>query len=771
MLTHKWIFYALSVLVASIAAHESARFLIFLGVVVIIGLLKRILLVHCLAIIVLGIGTFIIFSIELKHLERPLELPALLTWTDQYKINGSSLRGFMTDKEGRRIYVVYEFRDGKEKKTYESIPLVGQQYHVYGSISEPTLPAHQYAFNMISYLRSKGAIGILEIEDWTYVENELNLMQKISYQRFILKEHIEKTFPESLIAEAQSLLIGYQENVDGDVTRAYQKLGITHLFAISGLHIAIISFIFFQGLLRLGVRRELATMLLIIILPVYAVLAGGAPSVWRAVTVVELVLLTKLKWKMPINDALAISFILFVLLEPWSIYQIGFQLSYLATISLLYSTTLLSSTRSWLVQSFLITFVCQLIVYPLLLFHFYELSLSSFVVNIFFVPLFSFIITPVNIILLLSTCFPEFLSKALFFCYEPLRECLQLSISWLQSLPNQMWISGKPSIFFICLLYVSVFIVFYMLDIRAKLWKVLAALFVPIIVLYIHNVYFYQLKISFVNVGQGDCIVIELPFREEVYVIDTGGVLRFGQEDWRQPDEPYEVGRQVVVPYLKGKGIHHIDKLILTHADSDHVEGAEEIVKEISVGEIHITPGAYLNEQLQILIEEAKQLDIPIKEQMAGVHWNVGHYSFQYLWPNENVYEGNNDSLVLYITNGNFQALLTGDLEEEGEFMIMKLYPQIEKIDLLKAGHHGSNTSSSEQFVQKMFPNLTIFSTGKNNRYGHPHKEVMERFHSLGLMTLNTAELGTIEVNVQEDKLEMFYSNRLFNVKKKALSN
>src|SRR5690606_14798011 len=118
--------------------------------------------------------------------------------------------------------------------------------------------------------------------NWRYLHTKTSISQRIFSQRHKLINHIELTFPQTLAAEAQALLIGYQDRVDPETSRAYQVLGITHLFAISGLHIAIVSFLFFQSLLRLRVRREIATIVVIIILPVYAILAGGTPSVWRS---------------------------------------------------------------------------------------------------------------------------------------------------------------------------------------------------------------------------------------------------------------------------------------------------------------------------------------------------------------------------------------------------------------------------------------------------------------------------------------------------------
>lgn len=726
--------------------------------------------IHLMVLPFVGLCMYYYVSFELQKLNEPLALPTTLTWTDEYKINGATIRGFMKDERGRTIYVAYNLKSEEEKNTFENTPLVGKQFFVEGTLEKTDFPAHQYAFDMDDYLKGKGAIGIVEISHLDYLKTKSSIPQKISIQRFKLKQHIEEHFPQTLVAEAQSLLIGLQENVDRDTTRAYQKLGITHIFAISGLHVAIMSFLFYQGLLRLRVRREFATIVLIVLLPVYAILAGGAPSVWRAVSVVVFLLITRLKWHIPINDALAISFIGFVLLEPWVIYQIGFQLSYLATVSLIYSSRLLTSFKTWWMQSLLITFVSQLIVYPLLLLHFYELSISSFIMNIFFVPLFSFIVLPMNILLLISSFIPGPIANILFLIYEPCRVLLGDAIIFLQSIPYQMWTPGKPTFFLILLMYCSVFFTFYLMDIRAKIIKILFVLFIPIVVVQFSGKLYTDVKISFINVGQGDCILVELPFQKGVYLIDSGGLLRFEQEEWKQRNEQYEVGRQVVVPYLRGKGIGAIDTLIITHADADHVEGAEEILQEIRVKEIHITPNSYNKEIMNDLLVEAKRQNVPIIEQIYGNWWKNGDVTFQYIWPSETEYEGNNDSLVLLMTAGNFTSLFTGDLEEEGELALVKRYPRLKNIDLLKAGHHGSKTSSSESFVQQLHPTLTIFNAGKDNRYGHPHEEVVERFHTRGLKTLTTGEVGTIEIQLRENGMFINTSNQYFEQKKKALS-
>lgn len=761
---HNWIFYALSVCISALAAFESIRLLFLLLLLLLFCYFKRLLKIHLLLILLIGVGSYSYFSYEINKLSIPFELPALLTWTDEYNMNGVMLRGFMVDEYGDKVYVTYELKNEKEKQLFEAQQLAGAIFIVTGEQVSPSIPAHRYGFSMARYLQSKNARGIIEIHTLQFLQPKKSFIQPIYEQRFQLKRHIEETFPPTLAAEAQALLTGFRENVDEELNRAYQKLGITHLFAISGLHVALVSLLFFQLLLRMRIRREVAQISLLILLPMYALLAGGAPSIWRAVSVVELIMLAQyFQWKIPMDDALSLSFIMFVLLEPGAVFQVGFQLSYLATYSLVYSSRILSRYSNFWVQSFYITFVCQILVYPLLLFHFYEISLSSFIANLFFVPLFSLIILPVNLLLLVLTFFPLPLDSFLFIVYEPLRTALTNFIIFLQQPIVQMWNPGKPSITWLILLYCSVFFTFYLLDQHASLKKILTALVVPACIFHVQPFLHNDLKFSFVNVGQGDCIVIELPYRKSVIVIDAGGLLRFEQEKWKERKTPYEVGRQVVVPYLKGRGIQSIDTFVLSHADADHVEGAEEVLREVLVKEVHVTPGSYAKPVMNDFLHELEKTNTKVMEKIAGDKWQVGATAFEYLWPIEIEYEGNNDSLVLLVKLHAFQALFTGDLEQEGEEQLIRLYNEkLRDINLLKAGHHGSKTSSIEEFVNVTNPNFVVFMAGENNRYNHPHIDVVNRFEGLNIPHATTGLDGTIELTVQNGLMYIEKSNSLF---------
>ncbi|MEK5232626.1 DNA internalization-related competence protein ComEC/Rec2 [Lysinibacillus sp. FSL K6-0232] len=752
-LKHKWIFVALAVLVASIAAHKAAGLLILLLLLALWLIWKEESRFLALLVIISGLLAYLFFVTYQLQKSSPLPSTFPLTWTSDYKIKGQKLRGFATTANGDKLYIVYTFTSAQEKAFYEQLSLAGMTFLAKGELSEPNPPAHAYAFSMTDYLVSKGATGIVDIHEWTYIEKQRSIRTSLATLRHSINMHIERTFPASLVAEAQALLIGLQDQVDEDLQRAYQKLGITHLFAISGLHVALLSWLFFESLLRLGVRKELATIALMVLLPLYGVLAGGAPSVWRAVSVVELIMILRaINWAIAMDDALAISVIGFVLLEPGVIFQIGFQLSYLATVSLIYSGVILKEIRNWLIRSFLITFVCQLLVYPLLLYHFYELSISSLLVNIIFVPLFSFVILPLNIVALGVTYVSLPLANRLFAVYEPLRTWLTKMIFAIQELPFQLWSPGRPPIWLIALAMLSVLMGFYFLETK-QYRKFISTLAIPIIGIQLFPMLYKDTKITFLNVGQGDSIVIELPFRKAVYVIDAGGVLRFEQEQWKKADQPYEIGKQVVVPFLKGKGIRTIDIFIVTHADADHVEGAEEILQEIAMNEIHVTPSSLTEPIMADLLKEAKKQRVAVKERMQGMGWQQGETNFSYLWPEDTMYEGNNDSLVLLMRQKGFTALLTGDLEAEGEQRLIQHYGQrIRRITLLKAGHHGSKTSSSESFIELLQPQLTIFSAGLHNRYGHPHPDIVERFVSRNLATLTTGIDGTIEIRIRDNQ-------------------
>ena len=689
--------------------------------------------------IVYYVGLSLILTIYFTY-EAPLQQvpPQQLTISHHYKIDGDRLKGFMWDENHAKWYVSYQFQSEDEKNQFTSQSLAGKQFIVTGTIQEIPPAAHQYSFSMPNYLWQNKASGFFEVTTWQYVKQHSSWQVWLAQRRFAIQQHIEAVFPQRLQAEAKALLIGMRDGVDDTMTRAYQVLGITHLFAISGLHVGLLSYLFYMVLIRLGVRREWASVLLLIILPCYAILAGGAPSVWRAVMVSCLVILSALmKRRLRVENALALTFICFVMVFPRSIFQIGFQLSYLATFSILYSQKILRHVRFPAIS---ITIVTQMMVSPLLIHHFYEVSLSSFFTNILFVPLFAWVVLPINLLLLFTSYFS--LHTWLLWLYAPFRDLLTTIILWLKDVPFQLWQPGQLPIWQSLLLLITIMLSFIALETKRP--RLYFPFIITILIIQLSPYWDSRLKISYIDVGQGDSTLIELPYRQGVYVIDSGGVLRFGNEAWRERKQPFEVGRQIVVPLLKGKGITKIDTLILTHPDADHVEGAEEIMQEVKVKEVHVTGGTAKPVMADVVAEVKKQ-QIPFYVKRRGDVLRTGDYSLYYVSPTIANEGKNNDSLVVYLHSQQFTALFTGDLEAECEESLLQ-DAQLQNLTILKAGHHGSKTSSTAAFIAHTNPKLTIFSAGRNNRYGHPHPEVLARFE--GHHILNTAQQGTIEVHV-----------------------
>ncbi|MFC5604027.1 DNA internalization-related competence protein ComEC/Rec2 [Sporosarcina koreensis] len=747
------IYICMPVAVSAFAAYGPAQIL-FLNLFLIPIFLRRKEAVTPILAIVAAVFSYFFISMHIPGLKESGQPTTLnLTWTDQVKIDGGKMKGFAKTDSGEVVYALLKFENEAQKLQFQNLHIPTYRFTLEGAFQDLPTPAHKYSFSMGRYLKMNGAVGMFESDRLIGYEINSGVQTILSRHRWRVKHHIQAAFPESLATEAQALLIGDRSSMDEEVAARYRTLGITHLFAISGLHVGLLTFLFRSLLIRLSIRVETIDNLLITLLPIYAVMAGGAPSVWRAVSVTILILLTATgRFRMRMDDALAMSAAGFILWQPFVVFQPGFQLSYLAAFSLIYSTRILSRHASAYKVSFLVTAITQLALYPVLLFHFYELSLSSFIVNLFYVPLYSFIILPMNILLLILTYLTPSIADIIFLIYSPLRGWVEAFTEHLASLPYQVWVPGRPGTVSSALAVAGTLM--FLIALERGLKALHAVLFGIVPAIFIHIVPYADssLRVTYLDVGQGDSIVIELPHRRGVYVIDTGGTINFGEPNWRTPEKAFEVGRSIVVPFLKGRGITKIDKLMLTHADSDHMEGADEVLEEIRVGEIHITPGSEKEKTMEDVMRLASEKGIPIFAMTEGAAWSDKSSEFYYMAPSKGAYKGNDSSLVLFMTTEGPTFLFTGDLEVEGERRLIRRYGDLPwKNLILKAGHHGSHTSSSDEFIRALQPELTIFSYGKDNRYGHPHAEVVATFKKYGLKTMATAKHGSITISVRSD--------------------
>jgi competence protein ComEC len=679
-----------------------------------------------------------------------------ITLSESVKIDGDLLTVIieLTEKK-EKLAARYKIKTEAEQKILSDHLRIGMTCRVKGTLQTPPTATNPNSFSYKDYLNHNSIFWILELEqlnlsDCTFNKSRITL--PILKMREMGTNHIIDHFPEQTAPLAIALVFGDRNFIEEDTIASYQKIGIIHLLAISGLHVGMLAGMFFLAGIRAGITREKMTSILILVLPVYALLTGAAPSVLRAVFMMLLALLAK-KLKAPIQlaDVISIVFAGYLFISPFIIYNAGFQLSFAVALSLILSApAILKKFTHPLAAILSVSFICQIAAIPILLWHFYEISIISIIANLIFVPLYSFIVLPVVLILFIFDLLTGGRADFLLNVFEKMIVFLNWIAEMLSAIPNSTLILGRPSLMML-IIYILLIPAFFAGWERSKNKKAIIKNGVlPILAILIHyltNVLTPAGEITFIDVGQGDSILIKLPFGRGNYLIDSGGALMFETEDWKMRSDPYETGKDTVVPFLKSKGISKLDKFFLTHGDMDHIGGASAVLKEMKVKSVVFPQGADFSEAEKDLIVQAKNNNSEIVFTKAGDSWLIGDSVFQVLSPfggemGDDV--GKNDgSIVLFAKVGGLNWLFTGDLEEQGEGQLIKSYPDL-KADVLKIAHHGSKTSSTDLFLAGMKPRIGVISAGRNNRYGHPHNVVMNRLNDYNVKVLRTDKQGAV---------------------------
>ncbi|MEK5065425.1 DNA internalization-related competence protein ComEC/Rec2 [Cytobacillus sp. FSL R5-0596] len=679
-----------------------------------------------------------------------------ITLSESVKIDGDLLTVHveMTEKK-EKLAVRYKIKSETEQKFLSDYLRVGMTCRVNGTLQTPPTSTNPNSFSYKDFLNHNSIFWILELQqlnlsDCTYHKSRISL--PILKMREMGTNHILEHFPEQTAPLSIALVFGNRSFIDEDIIDSYQKIGIIHLLAISGLHVGMLAGMFFLAGVRAGITREKMTSILIMVLPVYAILTGAAPSVLRAVFMMLLVLVAK-KLKIPVQlaDIISIVFAGYLFISLFVIYNAGFQLSFAVALSLILSApAILKKFTHPLAALLSVSFICQIAAIPILLWHFYEVSIISIIANLIFVPLYSSIVLPVVLILFIFDLITGERVDFLLYVLEKMIVFLNWIAEMLAAIPNSTLILGRPAPLML-IIYLFLIPVFFAGWERSKNKKAIIKNGVlPILAIVIHyfsNVFTPAGEITFIDVGQGDSIVIKLPYGRGNYLIDAGGALMFQTEDWKMRSDPYETGKDTVVPFLKSKGISKIDKFFLTHGDMDHIGGASAVLKEMKVKSVVFPQGAEFSEAENNLIVQAANSKSEILFTKAGDSWLNGDSVFQVLSPfGGEMGDGvrkNDGSIVLFAKVGGLNWLFTGDLEEQGEGQLIKSYPEL-KADVLKVGHHGSKTSSTDLFLSRVKPRIGVISAGRNNRYGHPHNVVMSRLNDYNVKVLRTDRQGAI---------------------------
>ena len=683
-----------------------------------------------------------------------------MEYTENTKVDGDLLQVTARDlKSKEKLLIRYKIKSEAEKEALQDTNFYGRICHITGQLSDPSIAKNPNAFNYRKYLASKQVYKIFELTGHPLqrcAEVKSTPVTLIKELRFNGIHYLEKHFPTEIAALSAALIFGDRSMFDPALLTDYQKSGIVHLLAISGLHVSLlIGMVFYLGI-RIGLTRQFMMNFLLVVLPIYAILTGASPSVIRAVLMLFLVLLV-LKWKKQIKmspiDAISLTLMIYVFFTPLIILDAGFQLSFSVSFAIILSSaSLLPRYQQTISAMIVISIIAQLAALPILLYHFFEISLISIAANLLYIPLFSFVFLPgLYFLYFIQITFGDTPSILV----DIMMKIITLAnglIGYIADFSFAQFVTGRPNLLNFIIYLVIILLIFLLWEAGLQQKRKAKVMLLALILFSFQPAWNWANpygEVTMIDVGQGDSILIRYPFGNGTYLIDTGGTIQFEEEEWKKAAKPFEVGRDVVVPFLKGKGITKLDKLILTHGDNDHIGGTLAVLKEIEVKQIIVPSVAEPSKAEFTIIQEAYKKGIEVIRVAEGSQWKNENSLFYVLSPEEN-YQGerNSGSIALVANIGGLNWFFGGDLDQEGEERILKKYPTL-NIDVLKAGHHGSKTSSSELFINKITPTIAWISVGERNRYGHPHTEVLK--HLSKTTIYRTDQHGAITYRFYQD--------------------
>lgn len=572
---------------------------------------------------------------------------------------------------------------------------LGDYINVTGKFYLPGENTTKNIFNYRNYLKSKKIFWITNNPEINIIKYNKNIFYKIK------NKIIHKINNEYL----NSFILGDNSYLDDTVITSYRINGISHLFSISGMHITLLSTLLLKLLSKIFKSKKVIYILVSSFLIFYMFLIDFTPSVIRAVLLFIILNFTKNK----ASSALIIILSILLIINPYYIYDLGFKYSFIVSFFLIRFNYLFN--KNYFHNLILISLIAFLASIPIQINNFFSINLLTIINNIIFVPLVSIIIFPFSLL--------TFLLKPLIPVLDFLMNIFE-HLSIFMSKFNIQMIIPKMPIFLIIIYYILLY----------NLNKINFVIIVFFLFIYSNIKYFNpRCEVTFLDVGQGDSIFISLPYNKGNILIDTGGNL-FSDKNY--------ISNNITIPYLKSIGVKKLDYLIITHGDADHAKEALNIINNINVDRILLNN---YNNELESKLD-GKNIDNTIL--------NINGYKFR-IFNYRNTIE-NNDSLIVYTIISNYKLLFMGDATYLEEKMLLKDF-NIRDIDILKVGHHGSKTSSSKEFIEKLKPTYSIISVGENNMYGHPNKEVLKNLNASKI--LRTDLSGTINFVFNKNKYKV----------------
>lgn len=590
-------------------------------------------------------------------------------------------------------------------------------------------------FNEKMYYLTKNIKYKIKFKDFEKVSWKYSLADKLNmgFEKKI-DAFTKHTMKDSNASFIKAIFLSNTNYLDEDELATYRSVGLGHLLAVSGLHVSLISFAIIFILLGLGISKRVANSICIAFLIVYGAAIGYPVSFLRAMI---LFIALDLSFIYDINlervEIISIAIIITLIINPYYVFSVSLALSYGAAyaIDLLFKRMMkLVDKKNKFNEAIIFVVAINLVLAPVQLYYFHEFNFISLITNLVLLPVYSAIITASFVILLASLIFSK--AAILFAIVDYILSGLYkvlLLISRVSLFKVNVYNQGT-----LILAYFIVLAGFYIIN-NFSYIKLRLAKFICIAMAFVcvSNGFIYILSqrhydsINMISIGQEEAILLDINHKK--VLIDVAGDIM---------GTSYSYDR-TLKEVLRNAHIDALDLVIISHFDADHAGNLTYLLDDFKVKNI-------------CFIKDIAPPDIKKKIVSNGVNYidpektksiDLGQDSYIKILKGNSALEGNSRSVVCKLNTNKTKVLFTGDIEAEAEDYYLS---QVTKLDILKAAHHGSKTSSKMKFLKKTMPKVAIISCGLNNSYGHPHQETLDNFKAIGTRVYRTDKQGMISV-------------------------
>ena len=649
--------------------------------------------------------TIIIFIITLlytnyypfksKYTKNDKEFIGIVT---KYEVKEDKITIEIKAKE--KLLITYKYQD----KEFNNL-LYGDKIKVKGTLITPSKNTNQNTFNYQKYLYYKKIYYLVEATSINKIANNHNYLYTI---KNTLYQKINKLKSSNYI----KTLLFCDNTLSKEIKESYRINGISHLFSVSGMHINFFVSIIYLYLNKITYNKRIKYLITNIFIITYLILFPSSSLLRSAVMSILYSINYLLKLKIKKIDILLLTLGVSLLINPFIIYDLGYIYSYTITFFLVLSSSTLKK-KNKINKIIYISLLSFLVSIPITIYNSFEINIISILLNIILVPIISIIILPLTI---LTYIFP--ILDSILYLFTNTLETISLFISKINITKI---IFPKPSLLIIVLYYII-----FLLSYQNKKYFYLNIIL--LIIIYIFPYLNSNFEVVMFEVGEADCHLIKYPYNKNTILIDTG-------------KNEYKIKNEVI-PYLKSIGIKKIDYLIITHGDLDHIGGSITLINNFQVKNVILNKGPFTDLEKE-LIKNLNKKKIPYQININKI--NLSNHTI-YLLNNTKYNNENDNSIITYFTYQKYKFLYMGDASITTEDNLLENY-NLNNISILKVGHHGSNTSSSKDFISQINPSISLISVGENNIYHHPNKEVINNLSKSRIYRTDINNMVKLTIN------------------------